>query len=1108
MTEVLYNNFVAVEKERLKAVSQQQEDFNLAGGASGANLDASQRVAEAEPLFSVTDTSQFGRAVAGSPVANVYEWGKRQLIAADPKFNIETRINEITESVPGEYWGRFLGVQSDAELDELKQQIHEELEDKQMLAQSGIKGLTATLLAEVVNPVNYIPLAASVAGPRAAHLAGKAGMGARGQSTVYGAVAGIETGALSAAATELTSETGDLAAIPAAAMAGFVLGGGVGFTGVFEDMVNKSTAKFSETYQPRTPGPIITNHRPITFGDSSVGASSLTQDASDLVNEKNLGLIKEAQQYLTDTQTPIDTDIGLGATMYRAVQKIPFFQTSSDKLTNSDSAVFEMLAHKLYESPSGKYRNNRSASMMGDGYVGNIAAPVVPMQKKLYKQWLQETQQTDSQVAFKNFLRESATDMQSWYHEGVRSYSTKAVQQFNDLRNEGAKRARRAMKGEDGETPVRGSEDLPEEDGWSPVRWKQAGFDEAIDTYFVNKKDGLAAIEAGLTNGYQKIYPRMARKDLAIWAKAVMRRTQALSHGIDTSLVRMLDEEGVEYGVKMLMDSGVSEETAQRLIKELRGLKAEETQIKILKSRNEIDLREPIPGTNLQLMDLTELDHAKTWSQYSRVAGMNSGLARAGIPDRETLSDLIDAGQAELEAKGMPRIAEDEIEILKTAFTGRSLSKGINPWIRRATSSTNLALLNGQGITQLAESGMMLGYFGMDTFLNLGGKELQDIVKGRSIPAMKEMSYWGTHIDGEENILAPELDLDDWRNQADNWKNMEGFIDNALIKGRRIQSKITGFEAVKNAQQRLVTRMIMQKIANVAKGTEVMSDARLFDMGVSTKTDQEVFSRVLKNMQKAEYNADGELVSLKLENWDYTDFRDFGSFVRRTVNQQVQKLNRGESSAYISSDAGHVLTNLKTFTLLAINKQTVRSMRMLDSETAASWMYGFLAAGMVYAAKEVVSGREDMKLGPMELAKGAFALGNMTGSVAMVADPLGALLGIDSMKFNNYARPGVAGGTVLPTPPVITTGEKMVHIPESLFSVMMGNYDKQDVTSLQTLPLIGNFPGMGYMWNSLKREAEERKRAEKKEEKKAKKAAEAEKPPEVNPDVTVMDFVK
>ena len=380
-------------------------------------------------------------------------------------------------------------------------------------------------------------------------------------------------------------------------------------------------------------------------------------------------------------------------------------------------------------------------------------------------------------------------------------------------------------------------------------------------------------------------------------------------------------------------------------------------------------------------------------------------------------------------------------------------------------------------------------------------------------------------------------------------------LDKALIKGQHIQGYLSGFYKIRQLQQDIVARAYMQKIGKLAKGEIKIDAERLYDMGLGGKlethrvlnslfhNDPEVFrtlldksglsnkgnlevtalldslsvkerntlnimldsmgysnkktlDNILENFQKHVEYKDGMVHNLHPEKWHPDDWEAFNLSHIEVSDQLVQRALKGEDSPLLHHDVGAILGHLKSFPLLAMPKQLIRHARIGDTEAKMAFMYSLMFGGMVYSAKQVAAGRTE-NLTPERIARGAFGLANLTSPIPMMVDPLGAMLGINSLNISGYSRLGPAGTSVLPGIPAYNTLERMAHIPESALSLLTGNYNKQDITSMQSTPIVGNLYGFSAMFNSMKKDLTRKRQKERREQKKLKQQTEQETKQEV-----------
>lgn len=1104
---------------------ESEKTYNTLGGPTATEQMEDQIEMQNEPLFSMSGTSLLGRAAANTPVPNVVNWGVRKFdIEPDPNFDLADYAKELQDKYPARYLHNFADVRSEEELRFLQRDIDEELEDAQFLQASGGRGVAANLLAATVDPINYIPLSASYTGYKAARLASKVpGVTPRGAGIAYGAGAGLEATALSIGINELSSPTGDVAeAIPALAY-GLAFGSVAGTMGAFDPLMKTSIKKFVDGYDPKeVPGANMSSDLdqtvhmpegmasrmgggtkldtgPKTGADEnlSAGAKVAPANVQDLqgkgLDSKDLDIVSDFRQFNADNQIT-DADMALkghpiGNWLYNMTQKMGVMGvnplvTSFDTGFNSGSDVLRGLTFMAMNSGAGIANNVMSVGYMADRMIGQIAGAPIQAYKREYKAWLAETGAKRNADSYRAFMREAQLHAHDIYQGAAGRSQSQAIQRLFDHEEYGAKAALDWMndvKG-GGRNPVKGAAEIDATPGWRPLRWSWSEMNRVGKQLGIDEVKLKKVLVKAITDGYKKMHPHMDKKDLQIWAKAVVRRAKALEQGVDTNLVRLLDQEGTDYVRQMLVDSGVAAERANLMIDHLRSIKPKENSPKIIQHRNEIDLRTPIGNTGYTLMDLTEFDQAATWMTYSRHASFAGARARWGLQQGD-IKRLLEVADRELEAKGLAKLDDKYKAYFDRAMSGSALNE-VNPWVRRMNMMSTLTLMNTQGLTQLADAGIAMGTVGFKTYISAARKEIRDAFKNKMDPALEQMARVNVAIKGEHHYIQPERFIEDISRTAHYQNEKTKFLDGLLVKGMKLQNMISGFEAVHMAQHRIVARSYIQNFGDYANGLKKLSDARLEDMGFFGSKGRQAYDRITKNFKKdsgiVEYGDDGNIVDLHVEKWNQDDWDMFMATQHHVGNQATLKLMRGEQSPWQSETFGYMISHLRSFTLGALQKQTIRHMRIMDATTAATALYSFLAAGTVYMAREAISGKEDKNLDTGDIVRGAFGLGSFTGGPAMGVDLLGAFLGIDALRVSQYRTYSSAGTQIVPEMVALNQMERLLHVPFSIFDVATGGWDKKDVNALQSLPIIGNLYGFTWMFNRMKHSVDEEKAEDKK----------------------------
>lgn len=1088
------------------------------GSSSGLDrLELQNEANDAGPIELV------GRAVSSiNAAANLHQWMERKMLPDDPNFDYEANKDTILAGVPGEYQYKFNGVQSLAEGMELRSDLLNQMRDLAVLNHAGAKGFGAMALAGIVDidlPLMLLP-GGTYLGAKGAMLAEKAGVVGRAGNAFRTGLAGAEAGLVTETVNSMVSPTGEWTDIPAAALGGLVFGTGLGALSKGEVAANKGMRLLREDFESSVvggeAGRIDWQSQNVThdtvFGEHSVGAAQTPGSKAAIVapdhpdydpelsQPRVIEMHDSAKQFLEDNEVDFlrenafpDTHLGRAAKKFYEMLNKTLLASDSDVLLNSTSPIARALGFKLLESPAGIVRNNKSGAILNNMYFAHIAAPVNTNYGKFFDAWAGSKGSTEPRVMrpFNQGLRnqfdqEVMEELQYRYHDGVSNPNAHAsVIEYANLIDQASERALKILQGQNGEVGVRGSEELTPEKGWFRQLWRGDKIQAIINTAPKGQRSKMRkAIENALAASYRKVHPGLSKELAEQYSKAVLRRAAAKERGIDTNLVRLLDQEGSDFVHQMLTDNGFTKAQADEFINGLKGVNFNKGKEGILKERKDIDLREPIPGTSLRLMDLVDTDIPSVWTRYARKAAGASAMARHGIQKADK-QDIINAIMADQTASGGGKVTKEMLDAVFSYFDGGAYAGGINPWERRALQTTNLALLNGLGLTQLAETGVQVAAVGWEAFIKSAPKEVQDMLSGKSSEALHELKAWMAHIDGEQNVFMDHLMLDEMRNDPGVAVELGAFMDKLLVRGRHVQGYVSGFYHVKQLQQRVAVRSMLYRLAQHFQGSKEIGNARLADLGLSPEVER----RIGKYFEQGivEMAPDGDVLKLNFDKWNQADIMDFAAALNRHADQVVQRAQRGETSSWMHKDVGALLMHLKSFTVLAMQKQLLRNARIMDAEATMGFLYSMASAGAVYSAQQVISGREQ-NLTPEKIMKGSITLSNMTGWLPQWTDPVASMLGMDNLRFSHYGAQGV-GGDVIGAPPVLSTMNRIAHIPEATVGLVTGKYKNEDISALQATPIIGNLYGFSYIFNKMKQDLKDEAKSKKKAPKPAKPAA-------------------
>jgi hypothetical protein len=176
----------------------------------------------------------------------------------------------------------------------------------------------------------------------------------------------------------------------------------------------------------------------------------------------------------------------------------------------------------------------------------------------------------------------------------------------------------------------------------------------------------------------------------------------------------------------------------------------------------------------------------------------------------------------------------------------------------------------------------------------------------------------------------------------------------------------------------------------------------------------------------------------------------------------------GESSVLFHKDGiASLFFHMKTFSLLAIEKQVLRNVRLQDGEALGTFLAGLTTAAAAYTAKQAINGNTQ-NLSLDKIARGAIGYSNMTGWLPMWVDPMAGMLGLEALKINEFGGSRGQAGDILSAPAALSAINGLAHLPAIAGHAVTGSLSNNDVRAMQTTPIIGKAYGVTALLNSLK----------------------------------------
>lgn len=734
-------------------------------------------------------------------------------------------------------------------------------------------------------------------------------------------------------------------------------------------------------------------------------------------------------------------------------------------LYTSDAATLNWLAGNVFESANGLGRGRATAAGLEASYqrkiFGHISREVEPALNdwaKRHDATMGNTGFGVSQKGLAAFNREVMLELNDRAMGVSSSGRDAAVVRAADGYEKAGREALAIGKGKQGQIAVDGFDQIKNRNGYTPYIWNGGKLLQLIRDNVVNRQDVIDTMAQAYhtASGIQ-------HKDAQKIADAVVQRAIARDVDVDMSVASMFTGDGREFLRESLQRANVAPREIDAIMRRMTGDAAERGKESFAKRRNEIDLNETITtrdGSRLQIVDLLDNDMHGTWQRYNRRLSGAAGLARVGLNNKAKIEDFITAARQEQRSLGEEPMDAELLRAMFSHFKGGPIhgysrgvrNEGVGAEITLVKRMTNLSLLGKLGLAQIAETGATIAQTGLEAWWRRGlGSSFDQQLKDANSTLLKDMAYITGDLGQDHRFLAPHLDLDDMSraDRADWIKGMQRLTGQA----QWLQAYTSLFNAARSHQQRIASMGMVDKVFRTVKAgmsSPTGADAatlRRFqdDLGLMPEDIQHMESLISSGTIEFTTHNGIEFVNrINIDKWADQDFADvFGVAINRNMNQVVQRSMAGEQDAWMHTSWGSVLTHLKTFPMLALQKQFIRNMRHMDQQTLNTLMYGMATAMVATTVRDAIDGKERTM---QERARIAFNYSNITGWLPMAVDPVLAAAGLEDYRINPF------GPTADYTPPTMTWINRAASLPGALKDTARGEADWYDVQSLRALP--------------------------------------------------------
>lgn len=842
----------------------------------------------------------------------------------------------------------------------------------------------------------------------------------------------------------------------------------------------------------------------------SIGARQLTQqDADFIAPSPSVTTIQQRAQQIVqanDLENRYFYDFAKGAskaaqTTANALRKTvdaigaAGLVTDFDKMFKSGSTTAKAFAYEFLSDGSGRLTNLKSAVHLRDDWRDQLRA-----------EWYKPTRD-----AFEGWAKTQGVSM--WnpraYGRARDEFNKKVILAQEDMRLNGAHMSTqdphviaaataidnwskldvKIGKGNGTTTAIPGYERMKEQVGYFPRKVSSSKAAAVIrDSARNPSKYGRVISEKDVEQMWTEFYAYggLSMEDAGHVAKMVLARAKGQDRGADMSLYGLLQGDGAEFLRSALVAQGMPGSRVDSIMRSL--VRDAETRGMAGHVQGRLDGDVRFQASNgLKVIDFIDTDIEGILTYRSANTAGRAAAAAKGLRTQKDADAMIEAILDEQQRKidnpisfsdamqgnkldGAKSYANDFLDkdrpinreylqsMMAQYFGGQTITDKNAALITRMKRMTVLATMNSLGLTQIAETGALMGAVGWREFVRqLPAAVKSDLTNPRSA-LIQELHSMGKLIP-EEHLYNPRYMADLDMSLHAQSEQMQLF-DAMVGKGLEIQGLISGMHHVRYAQQKMAMMVTIDRLfqALAGKVPDAISAERLAQIGI----DPAMMAKLKSVVQAGHIQFDGKNVKmLNTKAWgDQELVDDFGRAMGIATDQLVQKARLGESNSFFAGNGvASLFGQFLSYPLTAITKQAARNAYAGDTEAMYQVMYGFVMAGMVGMAKATIAGRYE-DLNPVDFAKQGFVQANITGWVPLVSDPLMTLLGANELRFNPY-------GDIIRTPPPIDVINRTLKSPSALAGVITGDVSKENLRNLRYIPLLGNWYGMTALTNRL-----------------------------------------
>ena len=978
----------------------------------------------------------------------------------------QEQFDELTKDIPEDHHDFLEETVSFDHAKQMREKVLASLENEKKMQSWGWYGVPLRIGVNMFDPV---AATAGVLGGVAAPVVWGAKLSRVGR-IVRGAIGGAASNAAIEGYIASESVTRDEYDVMYAAVAGMLLGGGVGAIsrGVGnEPELRQAHENLLQEVEGAQKAELEARAKQDLLGEKSVGAAENPFDPP--LMERNLRSPEATEKAIEN---------------FGEMQKSEFSALRIDManyLLSSDNPIINGLGRVLAEDAVGKRGDNvieSTADLLKTNAFKGKLARFYQTYGVEYKAWAKENNigffrrsQSKQRTSFGEQVADAIENPNGIHSPAVKRMAQRNAELYRDILREAK------------EAGVKGFENIPENLTYFTHRWNKFKFDD------LRGKIGDDGIERlltqGLVNGTTDLHEDAAPQI----AKALNIKNNSDLAGVDSGFSRLFTADSRDT-LKQIMkeerfgkqDGGVFRPFSDDELDRLLGL-FEQSQTGVpsrAKYRLRFDMETQFEGTNkltgtreiFSIKDLQERDAEQVFTLYANEMSGRIALAKKGIKSESDFEALIsqagdyaiNEGVGKVRQRNRKRFKKEEdiARIIYNMILGRRPPNAPDQdsafmRVTRLLQDFNfIRLMNQVGFAQFAELGNAVQVGGIRGLIRVV-PEFKAMIKRAengelTDPVLRDIeAFYGTGAERMTNQMIHRLDQLETnspygRGTVDGMqRGFSGIVDRTLDvaqrgadRAKRLTADISGMAPITLGLERGTSRIVMQTIADMAFSGKKLSRfssrhmARMNSLGLGEEEANLVFKYMKKHatLENSFLFRTKKLRQINLEEWGQTaegaKARDIlGIAVARWTRRAIQQNDLGNLSRFMTKEYGKVLVQFRTFMVVSHAKQLLHNVAMRDMRAFQAMMYSSISAGLAYTAQQNIQmiglsdkekrERKEERLSASAIAKATFARSSYAAFIPGGIDTAFDIYGADPF-FANYRSSGLDSNFITGNP--------------------------------------------------------------------------------------------